>query len=60
MTCGFDRVRQIAAENSEPNIHAIMNEQSTISRRRVISGLGAGLAAVAAPRVFAAQQNRNL
>jgi len=35
-----------------------MNEQNSISRRRMISGLGAGLAAVAAPRVFAAQGNK--
>jgi len=35
-----------------------MNEQNAISRRRMIGGLGAGLAAVAAPRVFAAQRNK--
>src|SRR5438105_4207001 len=33
----------------------IMNEQNTISRRRMLSGLGAGFAAAAVPRVFAAQ-----
>jgi NAD(P)-dependent dehydrogenase (short-subunit alcohol dehydrogenase family) len=36
-----------------------MNEQNTISRRRMIGGLGAGLAAVAVPRIFAAQENPN-
>src|SRR5438067_1597050 len=36
-----------------------MDEQESISRRRVIGGIGAGLAAVAAPRVFAAQANTN-
>jgi NAD(P)-dependent dehydrogenase (short-subunit alcohol dehydrogenase family) len=35
----------------------IMNDQITISRRRVIGRLGAGLAAVAAPRMFAAETN---
>jgi hypothetical protein len=34
-----------------------MNDQTTISRRRVIGRLDAGLAAVAAPRVFAAETN---
>jgi NAD(P)-dependent dehydrogenase (short-subunit alcohol dehydrogenase family) len=33
-----------------------MNEQKTITRRRVISGLGAGLAAVAARPIFGAAQ----
>ncbi len=31
-----------------------MNEEKSMSRRRVISGLGVGFAAMAAPRVFAA------
>jgi NAD(P)-dependent dehydrogenase (short-subunit alcohol dehydrogenase family) len=35
-----------------------MTEPNTISRRRMIGGLSAGLAAVAAPRVFAAQGNK--
>jgi NAD(P)-dependent dehydrogenase (short-subunit alcohol dehydrogenase family) len=35
----------------------IMNEQTTITRRRVIGRLGAGLAAVATPGIFAAQTN---
>jgi NAD(P)-dependent dehydrogenase (short-subunit alcohol dehydrogenase family) len=34
-----------------------MNEQSTISRRRVISGLGAGFASVAVSPLFAAERN---
>jgi hypothetical protein len=35
-----------------------MNEQNGISRRRMIGGLGAGMAALAAPRVFSAQENK--
>ncbi|HEY2713221.1 MAG TPA: SDR family oxidoreductase [Chthoniobacterales bacterium] len=35
-----------------------MNEQPGISRRRVLGGLGAGLAAVAAPRVFGMQAKK--
>ena len=34
-----------------------MNEQNSISRRRVITGLGAGLAAISIPRAFAAEAN---
>jgi NAD(P)-dependent dehydrogenase (short-subunit alcohol dehydrogenase family) len=34
-----------------------MNEQNSISRRRVITGLGAGLAAISIPRAFAAETN---
>ena len=33
------------------------NEQGRISRRQVISGIGTGLVAVAAPRLFAAERN---
>lgn len=35
----------------------MMNEDTIISRRRMISGLGAGFAAAAVPRVFAANSN---
>ncbi len=35
-----------------------MHEQKTITRRRVITGLGAGLAAVAAQPIFAAERNK--
>ncbi len=35
-----------------------MNERNTISRRRMIGGLSVGLAAIAAPRAFAAQGNK--
>jgi hypothetical protein len=34
----------------------IMDTPTAITRRRVISGLGAGLVAVAAPRLFAATE----
>jgi hypothetical protein len=34
-----------------------MSKQSPISRRQAISGLGTGLVAVAAPRIFAAEGN---
>ena len=36
-----------------------MNKQSPISRRQAIGGLGTGLVAVAAPRIFAAKEARN-
>ena len=42
------------------SISAFMNERNTISRRRMIGGLSAGLAAIAAPRAFAAQGNKEL
>jgi hypothetical protein len=34
-----------------------MNKQNPISRRQAISGLGTGLVAVAAPRIFAAEKS---
>jgi short chain dehydrogenase len=57
ITIGISRSAKLRPKQP-PNIYVTMNEQNSISRRRMISGLGAGLAAVAAPRVFAAQGNK--
>jgi hypothetical protein len=52
--CGvLTRFRQPEVKNGlKPTLY--MNEQSPISRRQAISGLGTGLVAVAVPQVFAA------
>src|SRR5438552_18681045 len=52
--CGvFTRFRQSEVKNGLKRI-LYMNEQSPISRRQAISGLGTGLVAVAVPQIFAA------
>ena len=38
---------------TRPKRNVIMNEQNTVSRRRMLSGLGAGFAAAAVPSAFA-------
>src|SRR6267378_7845094 len=51
-------MRQCAARTRANIFYIIMNEQSPISRRRVISGLGAGLAGIATSRLFAAEGSK--
>src|SRR6267143_7283400 len=51
-------MRQCAARTRANIFYITMNEQSPISRRRVISGLGAGLAGIATSRLFAAEGSK--
>jgi NAD(P)-dependent dehydrogenase (short-subunit alcohol dehydrogenase family) len=54
----FASAATAGVQSSSRTIHLNMNEQNNISRRRMIGGLGAGMAALAAPRIFSAEENK--
>jgi hypothetical protein len=48
-------ISQASSAKKVGDLSFYMSSQNPISRRQVISGLGTGLVAVAAPRIFAAE-----